>query len=451
MKKILFIAMLLISVIIVGNNSSVNAATESMSSLQSMGSYEQTETVMKSVCIYIQEEMVYFVKSTGAKVYSKETKHMLFGRNMYSTYKYWFYEDQFVTEIVEQRQLYNDIDSFIYMVNELEAMAIDFNPNSSSANFVLAYIKAVNKNFYCSTLDVLNSYVGPVDYRFNTYVQEHEGNGIKFAEYFAQFLQKADDYNKVYGDIDDKYKEKHLMLIDPFNSNSYIDVVRLCASMDSLFNQTGNILVIELDFQRELFAWLGDLHKFTYAIDNSGKEIEDMPTYYTGYYSGYVNNTIDLEQFTGVTNASMSEPFLIADVDAYNMTRTFLDDNINTLGHALSGYYNMIRDDNNYYPNRYKMYIETMGTNSANPDNLSSGEAFRRKVYRYMNLQVDDNGVISNFRFNDPYLFVGFGMLRGSWGPKFGTFPSVKVRAYAAKLYTDYLIEMSTRAYYYHF
>lgn len=42
-----------------------------------------------------------------------------------------------------------------------------------------------------------------------------------------------------------------------------------------------------------------------------------------------------------------------------------------------------------------------------------------------------------------------FGLLRGSYTPLTGDIPSTETRAYTAKLFADYIIEMSSRAYYY--
>jgi len=138
----------------------------------------------------------------------------------------------------------------------------------------------------------------------------------------------------------------------------------------------------------------------------------------------------------------------LADVDAMNIAKTFLDDDFNPISSGLSAYYNIIQGDNNYYPNRYKMFISTVTLELENLQGTSLESKFRSEVYQSMNLKLVD-GEIVNHSYYVANMYLGFGLLRGSYIPLIGDMPSVKTRAYTASLFADYIIEMSSRSYYY--
>jgi hypothetical protein len=448
MKKLVIVVTLL-CIMIISSNTKTYAAINELTSLEDMGTYTQTETVMKRVKVYINLEMREFIESTGKTVYSTETKHYFIGIYVYSSYDYYFYEDQFVTEIVEQRRLYNDIDTLIYMINELGNLANEYDPNGDHTNYILSYVRGINKDYVDDSYFGGWKYLaGNIDQDFITYVDQNDGVGIEFSEYFAQFLQGSNQLNPVYGYVSTIYKDKHLKLLDPFNQDSFIDVLHMFASMDGIYNQTGNSVTLGNNHQRDLLSWLGDLHQFTRTIHSRGIDVSTLPTYYTGYYSGYTNNSIDFETFTGVLNSGFSEPDLLADIDAMNITKTFLDYSLNSVGDSLSAYYNIIKGDNNYYPNRYKMFISTVTLELEYPLDSTLESKFRSEVYQSMNLKIS-NGNIINYTYYVANMYLGFGLLRGSYLPLTGDMPSLETRAYTAKLFADYIIEMSSRAYYY--
>lgn len=82
------------------------------------------------------------------------------------------------------------------------------------------------------------------------------------------------------------------------------------------------------------------------------------------------------------------------------------------------------------------------------PEGSSLESKFRSEVYQSMNLK-NVNGTIVNYNYYAAGMYLGFGLLRGSYTPLTGDIPSTETRAYTAKLFADYIIEMSSRAYYY--
>lgn len=75
-KKLILVLVFLISLTSIIK---VYGATNEFSSLQDMGTYTQTATVMKRVKVNIKLEMKEFIESTGEYVYTLETKHYFLG------------------------------------------------------------------------------------------------------------------------------------------------------------------------------------------------------------------------------------------------------------------------------------------------------------------------------------------------------------------------------------
>jgi hypothetical protein len=274
MKKLLTVTLLaLVFLILNGNTVSVDAAQIEGTGLEDMGEYTVTQTVMQRVRVYIDENQVDFIESTGKYVYTQETKWYFLGIYTHSTYKYYFYEDKFVDVIVEQRQLYNDIDTLIFMVTELEELADDYGCRDVK-NCVLGYLRSINIEYSddSSLYDKWSVTAGLTDMGFVNYVEQVDGTGIEFNEYFGQFLPykdeigafdengdqipdgRSDYYNYKYGFVSSTYLKKQLHLIDPFNgSNSTgIDVSHMFASIDGAYQDTGNLVSLGNDHQQDL-------------------------------------------------------------------------------------------------------------------------------------------------------------------------------------------------------
>ena len=83
-----------------------------------IGVYVITEPVMQTIKVNISEDMVNAVEATGTTVTTISTRHGFWPIYWY-TYEYYYYDDQFVDEVVEQRVLSNDIDSLIFVIREL--------------------------------------------------------------------------------------------------------------------------------------------------------------------------------------------------------------------------------------------------------------------------------------------------------------------------------------------
>ncbi len=473
MKKIIGIIFLLIITLLFSGVVRVNAQDMTLqNSIVDMGTYTVTEPVMTTVKVYIDEDMVSFIESTGATVYTIEVKHFLFGIiPLPSTYKYYHYVHKYVDEIVTERTLYNDIDSLIFILNELDNFAHEYSGcDGNELNCVLGFVRSTS-NEYANTSQAYGgkwgALAGSVNEDFIAYVDDHDGYALEISEYFSAFIPTNSNdtlYDKalfneaLHGDAYSKYEFlngleydnnglKQYKLVDPFNVNSYIDLIHLFASLDGIYNNTGNSLTFGNSHNRDIVSWGGDLQQMGDIMRNVN--VDYLPTYYD-IASGYSNINIDFCSFVGYSNCGFSEDDLLADVDAMNIAITYLDNDVNdTVSVAFSSYYNLINYDDSYLPNRYKMFLKTViDTIELDNHGVSDIEKFKQEVYFNMDV-LPDNNSYKNYYIILGSTYVGYGLLRGSAWPLAGELPDVELRGYLADLFIDYICNMASRPYYY--
>lgn len=467
MKKtlVLILSILLITILSTKGNS-VSAAVIEDLTLLDMGTYQETESVMTRVKVYIDEDMVSFIESTGKTVYTQETRYYILGIYIYSTYKYYFYEDKFVDVVVEEMTLYNDVDSLIYMVSKLEDHANNYSGcDNNETNCVLGYIRSFNRFYDESYTDWLpyvtlrewDALAGTINQGFIDYVDAQDGYGIEFNEFFVQYVSSSDFNADRHTGIPSTYIDRNYKMADPFNSTGEIDVIHMFASMDGIYNQTGASLTFENNDQKDILSWAGDLQHLVrdvmgYLDNNPTMDVSDLPIY-TDLGGGYGNVSIDFCDFIGLSSCRFPESDLLADIDAMNIATTFIDNDLNPVSNSLSAYYNIISYDDSYYPNRYKMFQYESVLNELASMNTGTydTEKFRQEVYILLN--VEKTGTNS---YDDLYDLLGmtrvqYGLLRGNVVPLGGDMPPLDIRVYVANLFIEYIIDMSSRPYYYYY
>jgi hypothetical protein len=453
MKKIVLMFCCLVASIVF-HPSKVSAAINSLV-MDDMGTYTQTELVMERLTIYIPGDLVSFFASTGKAITTQETKHYFLGIYIYSTFKYFFIEDKYVERIIESRQLYNDIDTLIFMVSELEKEAQESgvcgtNDSGGIQNCVLSYIRSINISYYDNSAYGLGSWeviAGGVNENFIDYISENDTTFYQFRKYFAQFLSPGVYNSQLHGTVPSLYTTRNYYLIDPLNTSSYIDLIHMIASIDGIINYTGssiiNSVILQNNSQKDIVSWAGDLQTFARELHEKNIDASTLPSV---VFSGTSTNTnVDFCEYIGESSCTFSEEDLLADVDAFNIAKGFLDDKLNPVSSALSAYYNRIESDNDYHPNRYKMFLLTateelseyvFGTNIE--------EKFLNEVYHYLDLKKV-NGVYSN-----KWDLIGLAnqtyyLLLDSYNPWSSDMPSTNIRVFAAELFYNYVIYMSSR------
>lgn len=218
MKKVLFFAVLVLSVFVFSSTRNVSAAINELAAPEDgIGVYVQTEPVMQTVKIYISEDMVSAVEATNTPVTTVSTRHGFWPIYWY-TYEYYYYVDQFVDEVVEERVLTNDLDSLIFVIQELEGFASEYSQcdNEDINDCVLSYVRGINKWYVGggSGVSAAQWYaaMGGINTGFIDYVDSQDGTELEIAEFFSAFLP-YDSYNKDdYGIGDDQFRNMNLGL-----------------------------------------------------------------------------------------------------------------------------------------------------------------------------------------------------------------------------------------------
>jgi len=70
MKKVLVLFLMVVTIFVAKGTTNVEAAVNELASLEDMGTYTITEPVMTRVRVYVNEDQVDFVESTGKTVYT---------------------------------------------------------------------------------------------------------------------------------------------------------------------------------------------------------------------------------------------------------------------------------------------------------------------------------------------------------------------------------------------
>lgn len=383
-----------------------------------------------------------------ASTHKEEVKNFADVKDFSNDYSYFFigdYISHYVSAKPSATDNYNDMDTVIYMIGELESLAMDYaNNNTQTAiNLVLGYIRGINRSYSSDIYLGVGEWslvCGGIDEGFISYVATHSGDGITFPQFFASFLQNNNYNSDMYGTIDSSFTSKKYLIPDPLGSGQSIDLIHMIASMDGIYAGTGysstlcDIGFSDTTFQRDLTSWLGDLQTFT-------NEIKSIPSdnFYSLQNYPYDNSHIDFNEFVGNGVNSFSASDLLADLDAYNITKFFLDNNQNMLYKSIRGYYNTVNQDSSTAGNRYYefIYTSTLEIDDNFTLNNSLLSNFQTKVFGYMNLNYNNGSIIDEENYSQSSINFYLMCKQG--------YPSFEIRRYSAKLFYDYVLCMSNR------
>ena len=358
---------------------------------------------------------------------------------------------------------YNGIDYVIYMIGELGDLAREYIVKSGREytmvecnDLILGYIRGINTEYYSHYINGASwsMVAGSIPPDFITYVRDNDepsGGTLSLAQFFASFLQDAGLYNTLYGTIDSSYLNKHYLLPDPLGSGQSIDLIHMFAAMDGIYKRTGQLgtlgvndnLTGEIDGAEliglpldGLVSWLGDLQTFAKELKYYASDIFRYKTYDSSM--GHV----DFTQMVNNASYAFSSSDLLADVDAMNMVKFYLDNNFNSVAKVLATYYSETPHDDAAVGNRYHQFIytSTVQNGSGSSDPIAS---FQSNVFTYMNLKYENGNISDSTNYNtDSFLssLVIDLMIED------GQTPPAHVRSYCAKLFYEYITIMSRRA-----
>lgn len=330
-------------------------------------------------------------------------------------------------------------------------------------NLVLGYVRCINAEYDSiygdGSIDKWTLIAGEVPTDFISYVEKKESSqsGLELKEYFASFLQNGTNtYNKKkYGNIDEEFLHKNFLLVDPLGSGEKIDLIHLFASMDGIYYYTDrNNLVCNRAFterhDQDMVSWLGDLQTYAkeiYDLEKKDVNINNFPTYQLSLgtidFGNFVKDTLSEEQKEDAPG-SFPVSDLLADVDAMNIAKLFLNCAPNTVRDSLMGYYVAFWNDSSSNGNRYYEFIYTC---TRAVEIASTGDLltdFTNEIYHSMNLKRGTDGTVENWDYydiTDPLKKYNVNFLFDDEG----VFASFKSRKYSTNLFYDYIIQRSYR------
>ena len=411
--------------------------------LVDLGTYETTAYVEVFEKVYISEELKAAFDRDGI-AYSTESYEVWLIWPVWkeTRYRYFYYARTYVEEVVESRRLQNDIDTLIFMVSKLEEYAIEYNSNLDSNDLVLGYLRAVHKSYY-SNYDSGIQWkfaAGDVNTGFVNYVKNNDNASIKIREYLANFVSASNYNSDVLGNIINNSNVTHgILLIDPLNPNithNKIDVIHMFATMDGTYSNTGNpSITMTNNFQRDVSGWAGDLQTFVrYDLSGNSLPSNSLKAFVDNPSS---NTVIDFGNHVGLSSSSFGNEDMLADIDAMNITKNYLDLG-NSLSNSLSAYYNYASGDNGTKTNRYKLFIDSLAMETESTA-TSALDCFKHEVYLSLALTKSGSSYSDVWNSAASTYYI---LLRGSITG--GSIHSQHYRIYAANLFIDYIIAMST-------
>ncbi len=381
MKKIFLIFSFIVTNILCNNNFCVTYAqidSKPTNKFSYMYNYGVTTPVNKETKVYIDESMVDFIKSTNRVVF-EETKTVFFIPQK----KYYYVANEYVEKVVSVRQISNDIDSLIFMLRQLESEAIKYD-SIHYKNIVLGYIRSINLDYdgdsYYGKWDAIS---GTISFDFIQKIDNDYSHGLRFCDYFGSFINYSKYNSKSHLDMLTKYKriKTNLHLID--NNGNNIDLIHMFASIDAIYDDTGNSLTIgRNNLQRDIASWNGDLQQACEYLKY--KEIENEDIIETIDFSKDILENSDSK--CGIED-------IIADIDAMNITKSYINYTENSISNSVSAYYSLIDENKSF---RYQMFVNSVILDEENHiDSDSKIERFEHEVYYEFNLKKE-NAIIVN-------------------------------------------------------
>lgn len=316
-------------------------------------------------------------------------------------------------KVLEARQIRNDVDSFAYMVGQVECYSkTDYvSQFGDSINSTLGYIRTINKNYesvpspWCPQELAFESVCGSYNPVFNDWIDEDVSHNLNIPDYFGSFVN-SQDLNHI-SHSKARFSLHGNGLIDPANPTKTIDMVHFVTVMDGVYADTGGVI-----FDREtlgaLVSWAGDLQDATRTFKGSEYDFEDV---------------VNLD--SSISPCSYED--LIADIDGLAIGKSIKSSG--SLEQTIRDYYHLLEVGGNNY--RFTSFIGTLGYEyNHNYRDLVKG--FEKRVFDMLALKLDDDGNISdNYSLGYKYYLLS----------KVFSLPSVNQRFRMGKSFIDYVLK----------
>ncbi len=224
-----------------------------------------------------------------------------------------------------------------------------------------------------------------------------------------------ESYNKkVHGELEEKYwNDSETYLVDSVNEK--IDVIHMIASIDGIYNKTGALAKLGNHMERDILSWNGDLQQVCkYLKDNNLTP----------------GNTDKMQYIFERKAMNAPKEDIIADIDAMNITKTYIDFDDNSISNSLSAYYSLVKMNNK---NRYRMFVRTVVLDNELPKSNNELNDFENEIYCQFNI-IKNNGIVEEYEYYDSNLFKGAEIMRGKT-----YLPSFEIRRYVTVCFVNFI------------
>ncbi len=394
-----------------------NAKAESTAT-EIIGTYAITVPVVKPTKVYVQKEIVDYLKENGIDVKSEK-------RNWFIK-DYYYIANEYIEKIVCTRELKNDVDSLVFMVDELEKRAMEYDKNQYK-NIALGYIRSINKDYTDGYLDKWSIVAGDIhesEIRKINY-EDSKKIGLRFVDYFAQFIDD-DDYNEeLHGAIRAQFKRSSpLKLIDCETKNKKIDLIHLFGCIDGIYCKTqagASFLVGGHYLERDMVSWNGDLQQAAYFLKKAKKK--DLLTNESYQKMNFLFNNAEY---------GCTEDDVLADIDAMNITKMFVDHDNNSIANSINAYYGMVANNKNF---RFKTFVKTVTIDAETQKIENAIEKFEYEISYQFNVEKKGDKYSDHHynRSEEPM----FRIMKGDDNEM----PSADIRIFVVKSFIEYIEE----------
>ena len=346
-------------------------------SVHLIGSFYLTQMVNSITKVYVFQDSLQWAIDCGRTIYQEleplqdpieEQSYYLLNSNPNFApplIRYFYYATPTEPKITGKRQLYNDVDSLVFVLSYMESACSQYNVQDYK-NAILGYVRGINTRYVGSYLGVQTAWTivcGNHQSTLSSILNSmYAGGGIRINEYFSSFVGHNEYNSSEYGFCSSTYLDNHFNIIDPLTGNDCIDLVHLFASLDGIFENTGettqNLTIFDYltkDTFRYLVSWGGDLQSVAHQVQDSGMSDFDF------YDVLLQNNNFSFYDF-------------YADVDATNIATRLSLNNCGEISQLISSYYQGLINENF---DRNTLFVEKIAS-TANPNYsyLSNESAF---------------------------------------------------------------------------
>ena len=301
-------------------------------------------------------------------------------------------------------------------LGNMENIAKIYFPYENATNLILDYVRCMNMEYTIKSSFYIGlgwqTICGEPNKEFikKVYImdcQDDRKQSISVCDYFQCFIENSEYFNSdlYVAKSDNLFLGRHYYLLDPINRYNkdrpyltQIDLIHMFATMDGTYKNNGGNVLFKDNESKDLVGWFGDLATFCKDVENNTQGKPGVLDKKYQRESWYEKNPVDFGEFiemvdeNGNPKSSVGTQDLIADIDAMNIVRVYLDYN-DSISDSIGCYYNLVKEDNTDYMNRYKCFLITVMVPYEN-DYKNSDNPFKEFVYDMCGMLIRSKDLI---------------------------------------------------------